>query len=146
MMTFNYKTLKTLIDEKGIKASQLADMTAIPRNTMGYYLKGETTPKPERVQQIAEALGVSAETFYTDNAAEIAAPLEKLLLSVSEAAAMMGCSPQRIRQGIINNDWNPSIGSAIREKGQREKYQFHIPLRRVQSYLLILPEHCGVTS
>ena len=145
-MTFNYKALKRLIDEKGIKASQLSDMTAIPRNTIGYYLKGETTPKLERIQQIAETLGVSPETFYVDDADEIAAPYEKLILSVAEAARMMGCSEQRIRQGIINDNWNPSIGSAIREKGPREKYQFHIPLRRVQSYLMILPEQCGVAG
>ena len=137
---FNHNALKKLLEEKNIRASQLADMASIPRNTVGYYLKGVTTPKKDRVQAIAEALGVSPELFYTEDAAVLDAPYEKLLLSVAEAAKMMGCSKQRIRQGIINGDWNPSIGSAIKEKGEKVKYQFHIPLRRVQNYLLMLPE------
>ena len=142
---FNYKALKAVLEEKGMRASQLADMTGIPRNTIGYYLNGVTTPKANRVRLIADVLEISVDTFFT-KAADLASPYEKLLLSVAEAAKMMGCSEQRIRQGIINNNWNPSIGSAIREKGEREKYQFHIPLRRVQSYLLALPEQCGAVG
>jgi len=59
-------------------------------------------------------------------------------LTVSEAAEMLGCPPQKIRQGIIKNQWNPPIGSAI--QGNGEKYSFNIPLRRVENYLLILPK------
>ena len=128
--TFNYNALKLLLDEKNIKPAHLADLTGIPRNTVGRYLKGETAPGTERMEAIADALEVPL-TFLGMMSHAEAAELGDLL-TAREAAKLMGVSVARLKAGIINNEWNPSIGSAI-SAGPR--YAFHIPKKRVELYL-----------
>ena len=57
------KTLKTLLDNKGIKQAQLSRMTNIPRNSMCRYLSGEVQPKADKIKLLADALGVSMESL-----------------------------------------------------------------------------------
>jgi len=60
---FNYKALRNLIEAKGLKQSEFARMTEIPRNTISKYVKGKSKPSAERVKLLAEILGVTFETL-----------------------------------------------------------------------------------
>lgn len=135
---FKYQACKQFMEERALKASDLAKLTGIPKTSLGYYLAGDVQPPDRKVAMIAKVLRVAVSELL-DKPALVDAPEPRaeisLLLSVAEAAEMMGCSEQRIRQGIVNNDWNPSIGSAIRGTNGEKRYQFHIPRRRVEIYL-----------
>ena len=125
---FDFKTLKSLLEAKNLTQKQLAEQTRIPKQSISYYMKGMGQPPADRVQLIADALGVSVDVFCSE-----IAPQGQLLLTVREAAEMLGIPEKDLKEGIIKNQWNPAIGSAIR--GKRQNYRFHIPKRRVEIYL-----------
>ena len=127
---FNHKALNNILKDKGLKAAELSKLTLIPKNTISRYLNGESAPSAERERLIAKALDAPVDAFQMGEAPA------RSFLSTAEAAAMMGITEYALKNGIINNDFNPSIGSAIRGKGGNSaKHMFHIPLRRVQIYL-----------
>lgn len=131
---FNPEALKNALNQAAIKPAELSRLTDIPKNSISLYLKGKVKPPATRIAQLAQALNVKEESLCENSTQPI--PSLKLL-SVTEAAKIMGCSPQRIRQGIINNQWNPPIGSAIRSNGEKGVHQFHIPKKRVERYMLM---------
>ena len=60
---FDNKVFKTLLYSKGIKQTQLAEMTKIPQNAISRYLQGVYQPKADRIKLLADALEVSVETL-----------------------------------------------------------------------------------
>lgn len=51
--------LKTILDETGIRQTDLCDKTGIGKSAMSQYLHGAFVPKQAKLSAIAEALGVS---------------------------------------------------------------------------------------
>ena len=134
-MKLNREKIKSVMYEKNIRPVDISRITGIPKSSISMYLSGEIKKPPiSKLKEIADVLGVSVEIFYiSEKQVEEASPVkQEEVLSVAEAAKMLHCSEQLVRRGIINNDWNPPIGSAIRTGG---KYRYHIPLRRVELYL-----------
>ena len=136
-MKFNYKKLKTIMAEKGITKADLSRLTGMPKNSIGHYVNGTVKqPNPHKLSQLAKAIGVLEDELYeNDGSSEIAVTSEKITLTVKEAAQLMGCGEELVRAGMRSNSFIPSIGSAV--KGQGEHYRYHIPLKRVQAYMLL---------
>ena len=129
---FDYKTLKSLLETNGLTQQRLAEITGISKQAISEYVNGNMQPSSDRLKLIADALGVPVDKFCS----EVCPKQDALLLTVSEAAKMMGVSNNSIKEGIIHNEWNPPIGSAIR--GRKENYKYHIPKRRVELYMGVI--------
>lgn len=60
-----YETYATIRDEKGLKDSDVCRMTGIKSPTITDWKKGRYTPKMDKLQKIADALGVSLDRIIT---------------------------------------------------------------------------------
>lgn len=57
------KKLKTILELKKIKPSELSKMTGIPKSGISQYLSGKIVPKYQNLDKIAKALNVSTIWF-----------------------------------------------------------------------------------
>ena len=64
METFSTR-LKRLLEEKGIKQTELAVRAAITQSTVSKYIRGTQEPKSRELYAISNALGVSMESWFT---------------------------------------------------------------------------------
>ena len=55
-----YEVYARLRDEKGVRDATIAKATGIGRSTFSDWKNGRSTPKDEKLQKIADYLGVSA--------------------------------------------------------------------------------------
>jgi len=74
---FNHELLASMLDKKGIRQAAFARMTNIPRNLICRYLSGAVQPKADKIKAIADALGVTVDSFIVT---EAKAPAPKLKL------------------------------------------------------------------
>ena len=51
--------LREALNDIGMRPIELSEKTGIPKSMISYYLSGKTTPKSDRVYQIALVLGVN---------------------------------------------------------------------------------------
>ena len=58
-MKIDNSRIKKVLREKGVSVSELARRIGTDRSNIYHYLRGDYDPKIEKVEQIAEALGVS---------------------------------------------------------------------------------------
>ena len=128
---FHSKALVLLLEERGLKPAEFSRLSGIPKNSLSCYLKGEKIPQEDRILHIANTLGVPVSALSALSHKEASATYEELL-SLKETAQLLNCSIEKVKTGIINNQWNPPIGSAI---SNGTKYSFHIPKKRVEIYL-----------
>lgn len=64
--------------------------------------------------------------------------MEKMKISVEQAAPIMGISPNEIRYGMRNNKFNPPIGRARlanQNTGKRKKYRYDVYKNMVMEYM-----------
>lgn len=64
--------------------------------------------------------------------------MEKLKISVEQAALVMGISPNEIRHGMRNNKFSPPIGRARlanQNTGRRKKYRYDVYRNMVMEYM-----------
>lgn len=64
--------------------------------------------------------------------------MEKLKISVEQAAPIMGISPNEIRYGMRMNKFNPPIGRARlanQNTGRRKKYRYDVYRNMVMEYI-----------
>jgi len=66
---FDKDTLKALLESKNIKQAQLARMTGISRTLICRYISDGVQPKADKIQAIADALGVKVEALLVKQAA-----------------------------------------------------------------------------
>ena len=123
--------------EKNINAARLSVLSGIGKPTIHNWIYSKYEPNNNNKAKLADALGLPVDVFgeEPESINLIAKPIYNYLLSVKEAAEIMGVSQQMLRNGILQDQWNPSIGSAI--KGSGKKYRFHIPAKRVQIYMAV---------
>lgn len=60
-----YEIFKRLLEEKGLKAYDVCKATGIPSSSITDWKKGRYTPKADKMQKIADFLGVSLEYLMT---------------------------------------------------------------------------------
>lgn len=61
-----YKKYCELRDSLKLKDSDVAKASGIAKSTFSDWKSGRSTPKPDKVQKIADALGVPTSYFYAD--------------------------------------------------------------------------------
>lgn len=64
--------------------------------------------------------------------------MEKMKISVEQAAPIMGISPNEIRYGMRNNKFNPPIGRvrlANQNTGRKKKYRYDVYRNMVLEYM-----------
>lgn len=62
-----YEKYEKLIKERGIKTARVAEGTGIKQAMFSAWKKGEYTPKADKIQKIADYLGVPITYFYEDS-------------------------------------------------------------------------------
>ena len=61
-----YEKFKKLMDNKGVKASEVSKATKISTSTLTDWKKGRYEPKADKLQKIADYFGVPISYFYDD--------------------------------------------------------------------------------
>jgi transcriptional regulator with XRE-family HTH domain len=120
--------LKQAMTRRNITASQLSAATGIGRPSISQYLSGKNTPGKRFKALLAEALDVPPEYFDAEAGAdEVGVPN----MPVSQAAALMGKSPQFVRvalqRGVV------PFGFAVKVSGDR--WSYHISPKRFYEYM-----------
>ena len=64
-----YDIYERLLNEKGCKTADVAKETGINQVVFSEWKKGKSTPKPDKIQKIADFFGVPFVTFY-ENASD----------------------------------------------------------------------------
>lgn len=111
MTKFNER-LKSAMEEANLKQSALATMIGISKEAMSGYVSGKVNPPEKKKEQIALALGKSADFFrIAEVNVEIAAD-GGYRMPVELAASLMGLDVKTIRSGLQNGDF--PFGYAIK--------------------------------
>lgn len=58
------RNLKRILNEKGFTQKQFAKKTGYSEITMGFYCRGEVSPKATTLQEFAEVLGIDVIEFF----------------------------------------------------------------------------------
>lgn len=119
--------LRRVMVEKGVTQSELSKASGIGRSSICQYLAGKNIPEPDRVEQLARALGVNPEDL-TDVPVIIRkqAPGRISRMTVREAAKAMGMTHETIKQGLIQGvfPWGYAI------KTSADRYTFFINAKK----------------
>ncbi|PEQ13056.1 hypothetical protein B2G71_09550 [Novosphingobium sp. PC22D] len=91
-------SLRDLRRERGLTLGQLATRLGVSKPTVWAWEQGKSRPVPERIDAIAEALGVDVETFVPERGGQ---ELPRLLARCrEEIGRAVGTDPARIRISI----------------------------------------------
>lgn len=105
-------SLKQLMNSKKLSRAQIIAMTGVSKASLSGYLSGANEPSRTRKQEIAEALGVSADYFFQP--AAMTMNIDDVVsndrgLSVREAAEIMGKSPAFVQLGLQQGRFSVGI-------------------------------------
>ncbi|MGN0517455.1 MAG: helix-turn-helix domain-containing protein [Acutalibacteraceae bacterium] len=114
------KSLKTIMNETKITASELSELTGISKSSISQYLSGSTKPRIGAVRKIAAALHVTVERLG----------IEVKNISVAQAADLMGVSQQYIRIGLQRG--RLPFGTAVQISNK--KWTYHISPAKFAEY------------
>ena len=129
-----YEIFEKLLKERGITAYRVAKETGVTTATLTSWKQGKYTPKPEKMQKIAEYFGVSLEYLMTGKESE---EKESQLNPKDERdiKAIIANTEQLLKQDGLMFDGNPAsqeaidsilsamqIGMEMAKKKNKEKY------------------------
>ena len=122
MTKFNDR-LKAAMSEANLTQAALAGMVDVSKASMSCYLSGKVNPPEKKKEQIALALGKSADYFRVlDVNTEIAAD-GGYRMPVELAASLMGLDVKTVRSGLQNGEL--PFGYAIKN-GDSTKFTYWI--------------------
>lgn len=113
------KNMKKIMKEKGITGAELAKKTGFSKAAISQYLNNINTPSPERVEAIAETLGVTVEELnaVADDSPEIPNPQSiqpVTTITVKRAAKLLHKKQEYIQQGLQEGRPGFEFGSAVK--------------------------------
>ena len=114
--------IKKVLREKGVSVSELARRIGTDRSNIYHYLRGDYDPKIEKVEQIAEALGVSVSylTGMSDDPDPTGDPglddfLDRFIRSTQPGSfGPISVSPEDLEILAAFHEADPRIQSAVR--------------------------------
>lgn len=114
--------IKKVLREKGVSVSELARRIGTDRSNIYHYLRGDYDPKIEKVEQIAEALGVSVSylTGMSDDPDPTGDPglddfLDRFIRSTQPGSfGPVSVSPEDLELLAAFHEADPRIQSAVR--------------------------------
>lgn len=121
-MKIDNSRIKKVLREKGVSVSELARRIGTDRSNIYHYLRGDYDPKIEKVEQIAEALGVSVSylTGMSDDPAPTGDPglddfLDRFIRSTQPGSfGPVSVSPEDLEILAAFHEADPRIQSAVR--------------------------------
>lgn len=103
-----YEIYRRLLDEKGLKNSDVSRGTGVSNMTLSDWKRGKTTPKTDTMQKIADFLGVSVdyimtgkESQFTVEMADMDADLIMLEKRIKEYAIKLSKLSEEDREDIM---------------------------------------------
>ena len=121
--------LQKLCYDRGKRQKDIVEMTGISKSTISNYFKGGTIPEGN-LRLIADCFNVEMSYFKIPGTKpKPRGPSLELMLTVAEAAWLMGVCQQTIRNGI--REGHLPIGAVVGKK-------YIIPLRRVLMFMGIV--------
>lgn len=104
-----YENYKKILEEKGIKTSDVARGIGVSNAILSDWKNGKTTPKTDTIKKIADYLGVSVDYLMTGKEnpfsiemAAIDVELTNMPLEVKEYALKLVALPQEKQRQIMN--------------------------------------------
>ena len=121
-MKIDNSRIKKVLREKGVSVSELARRIGTDRSNIYHYLRGDYDPKIEKVEQIAEALGVSVSylTGMSDDPDPTGDPglddfLDRFIRSTQPGSfGPVSVSPEDLELLAAFHEADPRIQSAVR--------------------------------
>lgn len=131
-----YEIFEKLLAEKGVTAYRVSKETGVTTATLTSWKQGKYTPKPEKLQKIADYFDVSLEYLMTgktnDNVSEKPVLTSK---DQREISAILNNTEQLLKQDGLMFDGNPAseeeidsiisamrIGMELAKQKNKEKY------------------------
>lgn len=146
-MTFKEK-FKRLMQEQGLTAARVADLTGLSRSSISGYIHGQAEPPLDRKRKLARALGVQ-ETYFEEflPAAEITAD-ESINLPVDVAAKLMTKSREFVEKGLSWRGWRSQYNSNLFEKARvpMEEVLARYGIRKNRGGFISCPFHLEKTA
>lgn len=126
MKTFMGNTMKAIMKERGMSASDLSKITGIGKPSISGYVNNKVIPSTERVVAIAQALSCTVDDLFSERETTPVVTTVSVLgsnkLTIKKVAALMhkheGFVRRGLQQGIL------PFGSAV--KGRGGKYSYYI--------------------
>lgn len=84
-----YEIYQRLLDEKGLKNSDVSKGTGISNMTLSDWKHGKTTPKTETMRKIGDFLGVSVDYLMTGKEPEILIEMAETDVALTNMAKRM---------------------------------------------------------
>lgn len=113
--------LRKIAGDKKLTQSDIVKLSGLSKSSISDYFKGKSTPKPDAMKKIAQALGVTVAELTDSKTKKI---------TVLQAAKLMGCDPQFVRVGMQQGVL--PIGSAVKV-GQKQ-YSYYISPKLFYEY------------
>ena len=121
-MKIDNSRIKKVLREKGVSVSELARRIGTDRSNIYHYLRGDYDPKIEKVEQIAEALGVSVSYLagMSDDPDPTGDPglddfLDRFIRSTQPGSfGPVSVSPEDLELLAAFHEADPRIQSAVR--------------------------------
>lgn len=127
------KRLKDLMTEMEMSQAELSLKTGIGKSSISQYLAGKNIPREEVKIKIAEALGCTVDCLNEDVEDKGCVSEGLRRMTIGMVAKELGVSPQCVRVGIINNRFDPPIGTAVK---MSSKWTYIIPRKRFENYIM----------
>lgn len=120
--------LRERMKEKGLKQKELAEQTGLNAASISQYVSGKNKPNRIALAKLAQALEV--EESWLTGQADLEKQYNTVKLSITQAAKLMGASPQFIRLGLQRKEL--PFGYAMKMNGNR--YVYHISPKKFSEY------------
>ncbi|MCL2213039.1 MAG: helix-turn-helix domain-containing protein [Oscillospiraceae bacterium] len=129
------QNLKSIMTEQNINQADLSALTGIGKSSLSQYLSDKNVPHRKRIEEIANALGVTPSRLTVD----MRIPYEELppialcrqKITIEEAARRLGKSPQFVRVALQNGV--APFGFATKVSGN--SYDYHISPKLLNEYI-----------
>ena len=112
--------LKYAVKKSGMTQQDLAKKINVPPSAITQYLAGKNMPKPERIQELADATGVSVGLLIGEEPLPLVPAKASPNITLNMAAKCLHISTQALRQNILNGSF--PIGKAIPTSGRNLRY------------------------
>lgn len=112
--------LKYAVKKSGMTQQDLAKKINVPPSAITQYLAGKNMPKPERIQELADATGVSVGLLIGEEPLPLVPTKVSPNITLNMAAKCLHISPQALRQNILSGSF--PIGKAIPTSGRNLRY------------------------
>lgn len=131
MSTFAERLRAAMVDA-GMNQTDVADKIGASAASVSQYLSGKNIPREKRIEELAEAIGVSTE-YLTDDSATVArrTPARRRRIMPRDVARCLGVSEQCVRVALQRGAL--PFGSAA--KGRGSKYNYFISPAGLRAYI-----------